>query len=104
MRVNKQRFVKSVLFHGPGPSDTLLRKEGTTNLSTNHRTRTRVPNPVIRHCALCGQPRAVLPPSPEHRRAHLSREIAFVCEDCAMQVRQQVEAAADLSAQPKATA
>ncbi|MFZ5817554.1 MAG: hypothetical protein ACOY93_20030 [Bacillota bacterium] len=60
-------------------------------MSTN--TRTRQLAPVVRPCALCGQPKTILPESEEHRKAHLTREIAFVCQDCATQIRMQVEAA-----------
>lgn len=71
-------------------------------MSAIHRSRT--PAPVIRHCALCGQPKAILPDTEEHRKAHLTKQIAFVCPDCAEAVRQQVAAAGETVEQPKASA
>jgi uncharacterized protein YlaI len=61
-------------------------------------------NPVIRHCALCGQPKVILPLNEEHMQAHRSRQIAYVCDECAERVRLEVEAAGEPAGQPKATA
>ena len=63
------------------------------------------PAPLIRCCALCGQTRIVEPLNEEHRRAHLSRQIAYVCPECAGRVRMEVEAAAGPSLEePKVSA
>lgn len=63
------------------------------------------PAPLVRCCALCGQTHIVEPLNEEHRRAHLSRQIAYVCPDCAGRVRMEVEAAAGLGfEEPKRSA
>lgn len=71
---------------------------------TKNRPRSGFHAPVIRSCALCGQPWAVQPVSEEHRKAHTVRQIAFVCQECATRVRMEVEAAAGVVEQSRATA
>ncbi|MFZ5825365.1 MAG: hypothetical protein ACOY94_13780, partial [Bacillota bacterium] len=59
---------------------------------------------VVRACELCGELKAIQPANKEHRKAHQTRQIAFVCEDCAAQVRFEVEVAADTVDTPRVLA
>ncbi|MGE5675824.1 MAG: hypothetical protein ACM3XM_18410 [Mycobacterium leprae] len=61
-------------------------------------------HPIVRLCALCGQPKSILPLNEEHRKAHATKQIAFVCEECAAKVRTEVEAAGNLEDQPRFSA
>lgn len=60
--------------------------------------------PVVRRCALCGEAKAILPINEEHRKALMARQVAFVCQDCADQVRIEVEAAGGVTGKPRVSA
>lgn len=70
-------------------------------MSTHHPSGSISTTPVHRCCALCGQAKTVYPPNEDHRRAHLARQLAFVCDDCAGRVRSEVEAAAQVALEPE---
>lgn len=74
-------------------------------MSTKHQQRrSGNPAPVFRYCALCGQAKTIYPPNEEHRKAHMGRQLAFVCDDCAERVRMEVEAAGGPVNEPRFTA
>jgi len=65
-------------------------------------SRSRVP--VVRRCALCGEARAIVPINEEHKKALVTRQVAFVCQDCADLVRIEVESAGEMTGKPRASA
>ncbi|HYF81360.1 MAG TPA: hypothetical protein VD973_29940 [Symbiobacteriaceae bacterium] len=73
-------------------------------MATRKRTRINSFAPVIRRCALCGEARAIMPINEDHKKALLARQVDFVCQDCADQVRIQVEAAGTITGLPQQTA